>query len=89
MGKINNQLAVITWQPYPEVRPSKTGSYLVCYESGGINFGYYNRNDEDPADGAFSQYHRKIIAWATKPKPYVKEMHNEKNNAEDNNLADR
>ena len=69
MGKDN--IRTIEWFPYPETRPMKTGSYLVCYETGGVNFGYYNHYEGDEESyGSFSSYRRKIIAWAEKPAPY-------------------
>lgn len=75
MGKIDIGYSVIVWHPYPQTRPEETGSYLVCYESGGVNFGYYNHYEDENGQslGSFSSYRRKIVAWAEKPKPYDRE----------------
>ena len=59
---------IADWKPYPEIRPPRSGSYIVTYKSGGINFRYYNKMSDTA--GSFTTYHANVIAWDYIPEPY-------------------
>lgn len=56
------------WKPYPKVRPPKSGSYLVTNQKGGVNFGHYEKTNEE--EGHFNVYRTRVIAWDFKPQGY-------------------
>ena len=59
---------IADWKPYPQIRPPRTGSYVVTNQNGGVNFGYYEKTDEN--HGHFSVYRTKVIAWDYRPDGY-------------------
>lgn len=72
---------IADWKPYPKIRPPKSGSYMVTYKSGGINFRYYNKIGENSGD--FTRYHTEVIAWDFKPEGYKEQDNDGKNNQTD------
>lgn len=57
------------WKPYPKIRPPRTGSYIVTHQGGGVNFGRYEKVDDE--HGHFNlSYKTSVVAWDYKPQGY-------------------
>lgn len=59
---------IAEWKPYPKIRPPVSGTYLVTYKTGGVQFRHYNRTDDN--NGAFTDYKAEVVAWDFRPRPY-------------------
>ena len=59
---------IAEWKPYPQIRPPVSGTYLVTYKTGGVQFRHYNRTDDN--SGAFTDYKAEVVAWDFRPRPY-------------------
>lgn len=59
---------IAEWKPYPQIRPPRTGSYIVTHQNGDVNFGRYEKIDED--HGNFNLYRCDVIAWDYRPDGY-------------------
>ncbi len=57
------------WKPYPKFRPPETGTYLVTHSNGGVNFGRYEKVDNE--NGHFNLFRSAVIAWDFKPEGYL------------------
>ena len=57
------------WKPYPKIRPPETGSYIVTHQNSGVNFGRYEKIDDE--HGYFCLGGRtSVIAWDYRPEGY-------------------